>query len=98
MTMFGWDNIGTWLLEISVTLTPNVVARAREGVPSKVEIAFESGFGGYERMRRTFIRRLGISPITYRKRFGRPDEIDNRVDFDVLAYQASIAVTSPATS
>ena len=27
-------------------------------------IAFESGFGGYERMRRTFIRRLGISPTT----------------------------------
>jgi transcriptional regulator GlxA family with amidase domain len=51
------------------------------------QIAFASGFGGYERMRRTFVRRLGISPITYRKRFGR---LDNPADRDVLAYQASL--------
>ena len=62
------------------------------------QIAFVSGFGGYERMRRTFVRRLGISPITYRKRFGRRDELDNRVNFDVLAYQAGLAAASPATS
>jgi len=35
------------------------------------QIALESGFGSYERMRRTFTRSLGISPGTYRKRFGR---------------------------
>jgi transcriptional regulator GlxA family with amidase domain len=34
-------------------------------------IAQESGFGSYERMRRTFMRRLGISPNTYRQRFAR---------------------------
>ena len=49
-------------------------------------------------MRRTFIRRLGISPITYRKRFGRREELDNRVDFDVLAYQAGLAAASPTVS
>ena len=33
------------------------------------QIAYASGFGGYERMRRSFLRRLGISPLNYRKRF-----------------------------
>jgi transcriptional regulator GlxA family with amidase domain len=35
------------------------------------QIAMESGFGSYERMRRTFTRSLGISPRVYRERFGR---------------------------
>ena len=35
------------------------------------EIAFRCGFGDDERMRRAFIRRLGISPAEYRRRFAR---------------------------
>lgn len=36
--------------------------------------AVVSGFGDAERMRRTFIRHLGINPQEYRARFGRPAE------------------------
>ena len=34
-------------------------------------IAFDCGFGSVERMRRTFIRRLGVGPKAYRDRFRR---------------------------
>jgi transcriptional regulator GlxA family with amidase domain len=32
------------------------------------QIALKAGFGSYERMRRTFVRRLGLSPAAYRDR------------------------------
>jgi transcriptional regulator GlxA family with amidase domain len=35
------------------------------------QIALKAGFGSYERMRRTFARRLGVSPAAYRDRFSR---------------------------
>jgi transcriptional regulator GlxA family with amidase domain len=35
------------------------------------QIALTAGFGSYERMRRTFTRRLGVSPAAYRDRFPR---------------------------
>ena len=38
-------------------------------IPIKV-ISIQVGFKDYERMRRTFIRHTGISPIDYRQRFG----------------------------
>ena len=41
------------------------------------QIAYASGFSSYERMRRSFIRRMGISPLTYRKRFGLPKDMAN---------------------
>ena len=36
-----------------------------------VEVAKRAGFGDDERMRRAFIRHLGVSPSEYRKRFSR---------------------------
>lgn len=39
------------------------------GIPIKT-ISLQLGFRDYERMRRTFIRHTGISPIDYRRRFG----------------------------
>lgn len=36
-----------------------------------VEVAKRAGFGDEERMRRAFIRHLGVSPSEYRKRFSR---------------------------
>jgi transcriptional regulator GlxA family with amidase domain len=35
------------------------------------QVAFHSGFGSYERMRKTFGRRLRITPSEYRERFSR---------------------------
>jgi transcriptional regulator GlxA family with amidase domain len=55
------------------------------------QVALESGFGSYERMRRAFVRRLGISPLTYRERFGLPACGSNsRVDSNLITYQASL--------
>ena len=36
-------------------------------------VADKSGFGDPERMRRAFIRQLGVNPQSYRDRFGLPD-------------------------
>jgi AraC-like DNA-binding protein len=36
------------------------------------QIAAKSGFVTYERMRRSFARRLGVSPLAYRSRQSRP--------------------------
>lgn len=49
------------------------------------QVARHSGFGSYERMRRTFARRLGISPSDYRERFSRPlPSLDNAIDLSRL--------------
>jgi transcriptional regulator GlxA family with amidase domain len=36
-------------------------------------VADKSGFGDPERMRRAFIRQLGVNPQSYRERFGLSD-------------------------
>ena len=49
------------------------------------QVARNSGFGSYERMRRTFARRLGIPPSDYRARFSRPlPRWDNAIDISRL--------------
>lgn len=50
----------------------DVACRHLEEGDSEIKlIADLSGFGDEERMRRAFLRRLGIPPATYRERFGR---------------------------
>lgn len=45
------------------------------------QVARDSGFGSYERMRRTFARRLGVAPSDYRERFSRPlPKYENSID------------------
>lgn len=52
---------------------------------SVVQVARDSGFGSYERMRRTFGRRLGIGPSDYRARFSRPlQRYENAIDLSRL--------------
>lgn len=49
------------------------------------QVARHSGFGTYERMRRTFGRRLGIAPSDYRRRFSRPlPRFENAIDLSRL--------------
>jgi transcriptional regulator GlxA family with amidase domain len=38
-------------------------------IGSMVEVAKRAGFGDDERMRRAFLRHLGVSPSDYRRRF-----------------------------
>lgn len=50
-----------------------VAKRLLEHTPQRLEqVAVNSGFGTYERMRRAFGRRLTITPSDYRSRFSRP--------------------------
>ena len=44
-----------------------------EGAGSVESIARGCGFGDEERMRRSFLRRLGVPPRQYRQRFSRPE-------------------------
>ena len=51
-------------------LSAAVRALVETGLPLK-RVAARAGYGDYERMRRAFMRRFGISPRQYRDRFGR---------------------------
>lgn len=44
--------------------------RLEAGTASVEAIAYDTGFGNPERMRRSFLRQLGIAPADYRQRFG----------------------------
>ena len=49
------------------------------------QVARHSGFGSYERMRRTFARRVGVAPSDYRARFSRPmPRYGNSIDISRL--------------
>jgi transcriptional regulator GlxA family with amidase domain len=39
------------------------------GIPVKA-VAARCGFGDYERLRRSFLRTIGVAPTEYRERFG----------------------------
>lgn len=54
------------------------------------QVALDSGFGNYERMRRAFMRRLGMSPLAYRKHFAPQTGLRSRdADFDRLAMRGT---------
>jgi len=48
--------------------------RLEAGTASVEAIAYDTGFGNPERMRRSFLRQLGIAPADYRQRFGAPTQ------------------------
>ncbi|HYM02171.1 MAG TPA: GlxA family transcriptional regulator [Stellaceae bacterium] len=55
-------------------LRVEAACRALEALPTPIElIARQCGFGDEERMRRSFLRRLGVAPRHYRQRFSRSD-------------------------
>ena len=61
-----------WMAAREAELLPVAYFHVVFTLPAAVaEIAFRCGFGDDERMRRAFIRRLGISPAEYRQRFAR---------------------------
>lgn len=48
--------------------------RLEDGAEGVERIAYDCGFGNAERMRRSFLRRLGVSPNDYRRRFRPGDD------------------------
>ena len=83
-----------WFVEAAGTPPADWVENARIEVAKRLleqtghrleEVARQSGFGSYERMRRTFGRRLGIAPSEYRARFSRPVlRLSNGIDLTRL--------------
>jgi transcriptional regulator GlxA family with amidase domain len=53
-------------------------------------VAVKAGFGDPERMRRAFMRYLGVSPQDYRERFGRTEPPPINVDRQNVAMMASL--------
>jgi transcriptional regulator GlxA family with amidase domain len=55
------------------TLRLEAARLALEGGSASIkQIARDVGFGDDERMRRAFLRRLGVAPADYRERFAIP--------------------------
>jgi transcriptional regulator GlxA family with amidase domain len=66
------SSIGATPAQYVAATRTEAARRALEATPDTVEaIARRCGFGSGETMRRTFARRLGVSPDAYRRRFGR---------------------------
>lgn len=84
---------GVWVEAMRIENAKRLLSQTARGTE---QVALESGFGDYERMRRTFLRRLGISPRTYRERFARPEsERESGCDFNLLAYKANPMPRTP---
>lgn len=54
------------------------------------QVAFQSGFGTYERMRKTFARRLHVTPGEYRARFSRETPPEANLAASLLASRRSV--------
>jgi len=64
-----------------------VAKRFLEDGAEKVEqVAYKSGFSGYEQMRKAFARRVGASPTEYRSRFARRQITDEPAAFAPLLH------------
>ena len=57
-----------WVEMARMEIAKRILEQGSERVE---QIAFKSGFSGYEQMRKVFARRIGISPQQYRARFGQ---------------------------
>jgi len=57
-----------------------------EGAEKVEQVAYKSGFSGYEQMRKAFARRVGASPTEYRSRFARRQITDEPAAFAPLLH------------
>jgi transcriptional regulator GlxA family with amidase domain len=57
-----------------------------EGTDKVEQVAYRSGFSSYEKMRKAFSRRVGVSPTEYRSRFARRQGQDEPAAFAPLLY------------
>jgi transcriptional regulator GlxA family with amidase domain len=64
------SSVGATPAQYVAAVRTEAARRALESTPDTVEaIARRCGFGTGETLRRTFARRLGVSPDVYRQRF-----------------------------
>lgn len=73
------ERVGTTPAKTVEGLRLEAARRALEDSDASIEtIARDCGFGNEERMRRSFLRRLGVAPTQYRQRFSRPGRNQDR--------------------
>lgn len=88
-------NFYRWFVSMAGTSPAEWVEGARVEVAKRIleqtdmkldQVARHAGFGSYQRLRRTFARRVGIAPSDYRERFARPrPRLQNPLDFGRFA-------------
>ena len=66
-----------WVETIRLEIAKRLLERTGQRVD---QIAWQAGFANYERMRRAFIRRIGVAPAAYRARFSRPPLHQTEID------------------
>ena len=67
------EEVGTSPAQYVAVIRVEAARRALETTADTIEtIARRNGFGTGETMRRTFARRLGVTPDQYRRRFRHP--------------------------
>jgi transcriptional regulator GlxA family with amidase domain len=72
-----------------------VAKRHLEQGSDKIEqIAYKSGFSSYEQMRKSFSRRMGVSPTEYRSRFARREKLEEPAALAPLIHPWNHAGTS----
>lgn len=60
---------GEWVEETRMQIAKRLLEQTGQPID---QVARKAGFITYERMRRTFARRIGVTPAAYRARFARP--------------------------
>lgn len=77
---------GTSPAEWVETSRIEIAKRLLEQTGQRVDqVAVKAGFLNYERMRRSFSRRMGVSPAAYRARFARMAPTRDTADLPLLA-------------
>ena len=90
------DSPAEWVEALRVEIAKRLLQRTSRRVE---QIAWEAGFASYQRMRRAFVRRVGIAPGDYRARFSPPHlhvaEIDPGRFADTLAAENGASEVTP---
>lgn len=78
-----------WVENVRLGVAKRLLEQTEERVD---QIALKSGFIDEQRMRRCFVRKVGISPLVYRARFAQPAPAPNaEVDVSLLADAYGLA-------
>ena len=84
---------GDWVENVRLGIAKRLLEQTGERVD---QVARKSGFIDDERMRRCFVRKLGLTPVAYRDRFGQPSPAPTgRMDVSLLAEAYGLAGGNP---
>lgn len=82
-----------WVEETRIDIAKRLLEQTAQAVD---QVAYHSGFGSYERMRKAFARRLGTTPGEHRSRFSRALGVEIDVRAALLASRRALIEPSGA--